>query len=98
MLRCTWCFKLSPHLDHFNDLEGGIFLMEALEVLGRWIWIFVRVECDGGESESSLFVLSGVLPRLKSFVEFFVARLLIRKQLGRIAGRWSRIVSCLGRW
>ncbi|KAF2797778.1 EXS-domain-containing protein [Melanomma pulvis-pyrius CBS 109.77] len=46
MLRCTWSFKLSPHLDHFNDLEGGIFLMEALEVLRRWIWIFFRVECE----------------------------------------------------
>ncbi|KAF1950409.1 EXS-domain-containing protein [Byssothecium circinans] len=46
MLRCTWSFKLSPHLDHFNDLEGGIFLMEALEVFRRWIWIFFRVECE----------------------------------------------------
>ncbi|KAF2196322.1 EXS-domain-containing protein [Delitschia confertaspora ATCC 74209] len=46
MLRCTWSLKLSPHLDHFNDLEGGIFLMEALEVLRRWIWIFFRVECE----------------------------------------------------
>jgi hypothetical protein len=49
MLRCTWSFKLSPHLDHFNDLEGGIFLMEALEVLRRWIWIFFRVETEWGE-------------------------------------------------
>ncbi|KAF2809923.1 EXS-domain-containing protein [Mytilinidion resinicola] len=49
MLRCTWSFKLSPHLDHFNDLEGGIFLMEALEVLRRWIWIFFRVESEWGE-------------------------------------------------
>jgi hypothetical protein len=48
MLRCTWSFKLSPHLDHFNDLEGGIFLMEALEVLRRWIWIFFRVETEWG--------------------------------------------------
>ncbi|KAG8623089.1 hypothetical protein KVT40_008065 [Elsinoe batatas] len=46
MLRCTWSFKLSPHLDHFNDLEGGIFLMEALEVFRRWIWIFFRVETE----------------------------------------------------
>ncbi|KAF2876407.1 EXS family-domain-containing protein [Massariosphaeria phaeospora] len=46
VLRCTWSFKLSPHLDHFNDLEGGIFLMEAMEVLRRWIWIFFRVECE----------------------------------------------------
>ena len=35
MLRCTWSLKLSPHLDHFNDLEGSIFIMEFLEVLRR---------------------------------------------------------------
>jgi hypothetical protein len=46
LLRCTWSFKLSPHLDHFNDLEGGIFLMEVLEVFRRWIWIFFRVETE----------------------------------------------------
>jgi len=45
-LRCTWSFKLSPHLDHFNDLEGGIFMMEALEVFRRWMWIFLRVETE----------------------------------------------------
>jgi len=48
LLRCTWSFKLSPHLDHFNDLEGGIFLMEFLEVLRRWMWIFFRVETEWG--------------------------------------------------
>src|ERR1700761_6189989 len=47
LLRCTWSFKLSPHLDHFNDLEGGIFLMELLEVGRRWMWIFLRVETEG---------------------------------------------------
>jgi len=46
LLRCTWSFKLSPHLDHFNDLEGGIFFMEGLEVLRRWMWIFLRVETE----------------------------------------------------
>lgn len=46
VLRCTWSFKLSPHLDHFNDLEGGIFLMEFLEVWRRWMWIFFRVETE----------------------------------------------------
>ena len=50
VLRCTWSFKLSPHLDHFNDLEGGIFLMEALEVFRRWMWIFFRVETEWGMS------------------------------------------------
>ncbi|KAK5004531.1 hypothetical protein LTR28_008789 [Elasticomyces elasticus] len=46
LLRCTWSFKLSPHLDHFNDLEGGIFLMELLEIFRRWIWIFFRIETE----------------------------------------------------
>ncbi|KAI9850574.1 MAG: protein-ER retention protein [Thelocarpon superellum] len=46
LLRCTWSFKLSPHLDHFNDLEGGIFAMEFLEVLRRWVWVFFRVETE----------------------------------------------------
>lgn len=46
LLRCTWSFKLSPHLDHFNDLEGGIFMMELLEVFRRWMWIFLRVETE----------------------------------------------------
>ncbi|KAM0802530.1 EXS family-domain-containing protein [Usnea florida] len=50
MLRCTWSFKLSPHLDHFNDLEGSIFIMELLEVLRRWLWIFFRVETEWGKS------------------------------------------------
>lgn len=50
LLRCTWSFKLSPHLDHFNDLEGGIFLMEILEVFRRWVWIFFRVETEWGKS------------------------------------------------
>lgn len=53
LLRCTWSFKLSPHLDHFNDLEGGIFLMEMLEVMRRWMWIFFRVETEWGELYSS---------------------------------------------
>ena len=46
LLRCTWSFKLSPHLNHFNDLEGGIFMLELLEVFRRWIWIFLRVETE----------------------------------------------------
>lgn len=46
VLRCTWSFKLSPHLDHFNDMEQGIFCMEVLEVFRRWVWIFFRVEAE----------------------------------------------------
>ncbi|KAL9092466.1 MAG: hypothetical protein Q9159_000813 [Coniocarpon cinnabarinum] len=46
MLRCTWSLKLSPHLDHFNDLEGGIFVMQLLEVFRRWMWMFFRIETE----------------------------------------------------
>lgn len=58
LLRCTWSFKLSPHLDHFNDLEGGIFTMEILEVLRRWVWIFFRVETEWGESDLMMHRMS----------------------------------------
>jgi hypothetical protein len=38
------------------DLEAGVFLIEALEVLRRWIWVFIRVEWEvlriGRERES----------------------------------------------
>jgi EXS family len=49
LLRFTWSLKLSPHLDHFNDLEGGIFVIELLEVFRRWVWIFFRVETEWGK-------------------------------------------------
>jgi hypothetical protein len=53
ILRFTWSLKLSPHLDHFNDMEGGIFIIELLEVFRRWVWVFFRVETEWGETLSS---------------------------------------------
>ncbi|CAG8960074.1 hypothetical protein HYFRA_00010552 [Hymenoscyphus fraxineus] len=53
LLRCTWSLKLSPHLDHFADFESGIFLLEILEVIRRWIWIFFRVETEWGRGVNS---------------------------------------------
>ncbi|KAI5804952.1 EXS family-domain-containing protein [Geopyxis carbonaria] len=44
MLRATWSVKLSPHLGHLNDMEGGLFALECLEVFRRWVWVFFRVE------------------------------------------------------
>ncbi|KAF2671281.1 EXS-domain-containing protein [Microthyrium microscopicum] len=46
LLRFTWSIKLSVHLDRFNDMEGGIFLLELLEVFRRWVWVFFRVETE----------------------------------------------------
>lgn len=53
LLRFTWSIKLSPHLDHLNEIEGGIFLLEILEVFRRWMWIFFRVETEWGKPISS---------------------------------------------
>lgn len=53
MLRCTWSMKLSPHLNRFSDWESGIFLIEFLEVLRRWVWIFFRVETEAIRNSSS---------------------------------------------
>ncbi|KAL8983848.1 MAG: hypothetical protein Q9177_004864, partial [Variospora cf. flavescens] len=68
VLRCTWSLKLSPHLDHWNDLEGSIFVMELAEVVRRWVWIFFRVEAEwvraksGGGAGIGEEVLLGPLP------------------------------------
>lgn len=61
LLRCTWSFKLSPHLDHFNDLEGGIFVMELLEVGRRWLWIFFRIETEWVRSQQPASAQSAIL-------------------------------------
>jgi hypothetical protein len=44
LLRFAWSVKLSPHLDFLNEMEGGIFVLELLEVCRRWVWVFFRVE------------------------------------------------------
>jgi len=46
ILRFTWSLKLSSHLHNVTDMESGIFVMEALEVLRRWVWVFLRVEWE----------------------------------------------------
>lgn len=78
MLRCTWSLKLSPHLDHFNDLEGGIFAMEFLEVFRRFIWIFFRVETEWSKYKfcnhlSTFFALDPLKKDFKISMLIFVA-------------------------
>ncbi|CAK7225397.1 protein-ER retention protein [Sporothrix curviconia] len=53
VLRCTWSLKLSPHLDHVADFESSLFLMQLLEVMRRWVWIFFRVETEWIRSTNS---------------------------------------------
>lgn len=56
VLRFTWSLKLSSHLHDVADLEVGVFLIEALEILRRWMWVFIRVEWEmlrlGREAEN----------------------------------------------
>lgn len=45
-LRCTWVIKLHPQMDRLSNFESSIFLIQFLEVLRRWVWIFFRVETE----------------------------------------------------
>jgi hypothetical protein len=46
VLRFTWSLKLSSHLHTISEIESGVFMMEALELLRRWMWVFVRIEWE----------------------------------------------------
>ncbi|WPH03703.1 Hypothetical protein R9X50_00658600 [Acrodontium crateriforme] len=46
VLRLAWAFKLSSHLSYYYDLEAGLFLLEILEVVRRFLWVFFRVEAE----------------------------------------------------
>lgn len=46
VLRFLWSLKLSSHLHHIVEWQGGVFFMEFLEILRRWVWVFFRVEWE----------------------------------------------------
>ncbi|KAK4058143.1 protein-ER retention protein [Microbotryomycetes sp. JL221] len=46
VLRFTWSLKLSSHLHSIHEVEAGVFLMEGLEVLRRWMWVYLRMEWE----------------------------------------------------
>lgn len=46
VLRFTWSLKLSSHLHTITSIESGVFMMEALELLRRWMWVFIRIEWE----------------------------------------------------
>ncbi|QRW08269.1 ER retention-like protein [Ceratobasidium sp. AG-Ba] len=52
-LRFTWSLKLSTHLDTVEELESSVFLIEALEVTRRWVWVFFRVEWEAIKKEQA---------------------------------------------
>ncbi|KDN49954.1 EXS-domain-containing protein [Tilletiaria anomala UBC 951] len=46
ILRFLWSLKLSSRLHHIAELEAGVFTLEALEIVRRWAWVFLRVEWE----------------------------------------------------
>jgi hypothetical protein len=46
VLRFTWSLKLSSHLHTIAEIESGVFMMEALELMRRWMWVFLRTEWE----------------------------------------------------
>ncbi|KAK2871883.1 hypothetical protein FQN49_002737 [Arthroderma sp. PD_2] len=46
ILRFTWLSRLTARLNWVNDLESGVFMLMFLEVIRRWLWIFLRVETE----------------------------------------------------
>lgn len=69
LLRFTWSLKLSSHLHIIHQLEGGVFLMEVLEVLRRCLWIFFRLESawiERGEKGGGLGIYGPLNPAAKT--------------------------------
>lgn len=59
ILRFAWSLKLSSHLHHIIELESTAFYLEALEILRRWGWSYLRIEWEAckrrtWESEGSM--------------------------------------------
>lgn len=46
VLRFSWLWRVLPGLAWLPDTESGLFLLMALEVTRRWMWVFFRVEAE----------------------------------------------------
>jgi len=52
ILRFAWSLKLSSHLHHIIELESTAFYLEAMEIIRRWAWTFLRVEWEACKRKS----------------------------------------------
>lgn len=52
LLRFAWSLKLSSHLHHIIELESTAFYLEALEIVRRWMWTYLRVEWEACKRRS----------------------------------------------
>ncbi|GAA5979881.1 hypothetical protein JCM10908_001450 [Rhodotorula pacifica] len=46
ILRLTWSLKLSSHLHSAQEVEAGVFVVELMEVVRRWMWVYLRIEWE----------------------------------------------------
>ncbi|KIY74460.1 EXS-domain-containing protein [Cylindrobasidium torrendii FP15055 ss-10] len=46
VLRMLWTIKLSSHLHYKSDGSILMFIFEVLELVRRWMWVFIRVEWE----------------------------------------------------
>ncbi|KAG0203859.1 protein-ER retention protein [Mortierella sp. GBA30] len=59
LLRTTWMLKLVSNIQ-IEEYEGGVFMMECLEVLRRWIWVLFRLESEMVKRAGYLDPMSGM--------------------------------------
>jgi hypothetical protein len=58
LLRLTWSLKLSSHLHSVQEVEAGVFLVELMEVVRRWMWCYLRIEWEAVRKGAGSEVIS----------------------------------------
>lgn len=46
LLRMSWSVKLSTHVSSTRDGTVAFFWLEVVELVRRWLWVFIRVEWE----------------------------------------------------
>jgi hypothetical protein len=54
LIRFSWVTRFVPGFVWLSEKECGIFLLMALEVARRWMWIFFRAEAEMSKSSSPI--------------------------------------------
>lgn len=62
LLRLTWSLKLSSHLHSVQEVEAGVFLVELMEVVRRWVWCYLRIEWEAVRKGAGSEVVSHHAP------------------------------------
>lgn len=59
VLRFTWSIKLSSHLHAVHEIAQGVYMLEVLEILRRWMWCVFRLENKYMQSQNGIGNLNG---------------------------------------